>query len=596
MTAQETIFVQIASYRDPELVPTLRDLFAKAARPERIFVGICWQYQPGEEPEHPEVDAPPAQLRWRNVPISESHGVCWARAQVQTLYEGEDFMLSIDSHMRFAPKWDEMLIEEWRRCDNPRAVLSHLPPGYTPPDTLAADGKPTFLRVLPPHPQTGEIRVHGERFTTVPDHPLPGAFAAAGCHFGPGSIITDIPYDPYLYFEQEEICLSARLYTHGYDVFHPSCLTLYHLYKSDPARPRRNHWEDHTAWGALNRRARERRDALLGYKDSVPSPDAVQELERYGLGTERSLAAYSDYCGIDFTQRRVSDKTLNGGFIPNLARYRTLPIVPPQEEPSAFKENTDSATAAKTPQPEVKKIPSAFTGVPVAQFTPVSTDILAGLGPEARLRDAPPGVLIMDRYAPPDFCQKLCDYADTVAGRKLQVVDNDLSTGEKVITRESAGRVTDYVTINGAAATILPTFIDIYANRLAPYYGVDFEWFERPQILRYPPGGKYDPHADAEHIDAATRRWVRAQDRDISVLLYLNNGYEGGAIAFPDLDYAIKPETGMLLAFPSDHRYLHAARPTTSGMRYVIVSWAASLGTPRVRPRPPYACVHLKLP
>ena len=37
------IFVNIASFRDPELSPTLRDLFAKATYPERIAVGICLQ-------------------------------------------------------------------------------------------------------------------------------------------------------------------------------------------------------------------------------------------------------------------------------------------------------------------------------------------------------------------------------------------------------------------------------------------------------------------------------------------------------------------------------------------------------------------------
>lgn len=39
-TPEDTIFVQIASYRDSELQWTLKDLFEKAKRPENIFVGI----------------------------------------------------------------------------------------------------------------------------------------------------------------------------------------------------------------------------------------------------------------------------------------------------------------------------------------------------------------------------------------------------------------------------------------------------------------------------------------------------------------------------------------------------------------------------
>jgi hypothetical protein len=35
------IFVQIASYRDPELVPTIKDCISKAKNPENLVFGIC---------------------------------------------------------------------------------------------------------------------------------------------------------------------------------------------------------------------------------------------------------------------------------------------------------------------------------------------------------------------------------------------------------------------------------------------------------------------------------------------------------------------------------------------------------------------------
>ena len=40
----ESIFVQIASYRDPELVPTILDMFETAEKPENLKVCICWQH------------------------------------------------------------------------------------------------------------------------------------------------------------------------------------------------------------------------------------------------------------------------------------------------------------------------------------------------------------------------------------------------------------------------------------------------------------------------------------------------------------------------------------------------------------------------
>ena len=39
----ETIFVQIASYRDPDLINTLEDILNKAKSPQNLRFGIAWQ-------------------------------------------------------------------------------------------------------------------------------------------------------------------------------------------------------------------------------------------------------------------------------------------------------------------------------------------------------------------------------------------------------------------------------------------------------------------------------------------------------------------------------------------------------------------------
>lgn len=211
-----------------------------------------------------------------------------------------------------------------------------------------------------------------------------------------------------------------------------------------------------------------------------------------------------------------------------------------------------------------------------------------------RRRDTPPGVLVVDDYLPPDVCARITRYALESPGRPLKVLDHARSTAEKVQTVASDKRVTEKVPIDGIAPTLLGVFLDVYGQRVEPHYDVELEWFERPQILRYPPGGVYHAHADAEHWDKASQRFVRAQDRDYSVLVYVNDGYEGGAIAFPRLDFEVQPRAGMLVAFPSDHRYEHAARPTTSGVRIALVSWAAVRGTRRVRKRAPFGAVMLR--
>jgi len=43
----KTIFIQIAAYRDPELIPTLDDLLSNAKYPDRLKICIAWQHSKG---------------------------------------------------------------------------------------------------------------------------------------------------------------------------------------------------------------------------------------------------------------------------------------------------------------------------------------------------------------------------------------------------------------------------------------------------------------------------------------------------------------------------------------------------------------------
>ena len=43
------IFIQIASYRDPQLIPTLDDCIDKATNPENLVFSIAWQHSSEDE-------------------------------------------------------------------------------------------------------------------------------------------------------------------------------------------------------------------------------------------------------------------------------------------------------------------------------------------------------------------------------------------------------------------------------------------------------------------------------------------------------------------------------------------------------------------
>ena len=105
------IFVQIASYRDPQLVSTLKDMIANANRPKNLRFGIARQFNPEDKFDDLTEYKNDKRFRILDIPFEESKGVCWARNLTQQVYEGEEYTMQIDSHMRFAPNWDDEMIK-----------------------------------------------------------------------------------------------------------------------------------------------------------------------------------------------------------------------------------------------------------------------------------------------------------------------------------------------------------------------------------------------------------------------------------------------------------------------------------------------------
>lgn len=315
-----TIFVQIASYRDPECQWTVKNLFEKAKFPERIFAGICWQFDEEHDGDcFVEPSPRPEQTRVVNVSAYDSQGVCWARHVAQTLYEGEDYVLMIDSHMRFIDDWDEALIDELNKCPSEKSFLSSYPPGYQPPNQLAENPMPTVLLAQDFNEQ-GDIRFKGETLYTKPDTPLNGAFLAGGQIFAPGAFVKEVAYDPFMYFNHEEITLAARAYTHGWDSYSPTDTFMYHLYHTGNAG-RRLHWEDNKDWSHMTRVSRGRYNYLLG--GQLPEHENIlTDIDQYGLGSVRSLAEFEAYTGLDFKSKVSSERAQKGQFIKNIDAYR----------------------------------------------------------------------------------------------------------------------------------------------------------------------------------------------------------------------------------------------------------------------------------
>lgn len=297
------IFVQIASYRDPELVPTVEDALQKAAHPERLTFGIVWQGKVGLD------DLPTQRLAWCRLLLIDSdrsRGVCWARAKTQALWDGEPYTLQIDSHMRFVQGWDDLLLHLLEQCPSPKSVLTAYPPPYTPP-ALLHPGEPTALGASHFNEQ-GSLSLASRHSLAAYRQPQLGLFMAAGFWFAPAQFLREVPYDPALYFYGEEINLTVRAWTNGWDIYHPNQIVCYHEYQR-AGKPR--HWEDRADWWQLDQIAHQRLRQLLGMEPSQGI------LGRYNLGVQRSLTEYERFSGVNFKQRSLSAAAYQG--IPILA-------------------------------------------------------------------------------------------------------------------------------------------------------------------------------------------------------------------------------------------------------------------------------------
>jgi predicted 2-oxoglutarate/Fe(II)-dependent dioxygenase YbiX len=83
------------------------------------------------------------------------------------------------------------------------------------------------------------------------------------------------------------------------------------------------------------------------------------------------------------------------------------------------------------------------------------------------------------------------------------------------------------------------------------------------QLVRYPSGGFFLPHADASLHPRERRR--------ISVIVYLNDDFEGGETEFMGTGEVVRPAAGAVLTFAA--HLPHTGRPVANGEKWVVVAW-----------------------
>lgn len=284
-----SIFVQMTSYKNFDVVPTIKDCIEKCSNKDNLYFGLCLQQN---EPAPNELNHP--RIKISVVPLGDSKGPSWARSQAQNFYEGQDYVLQIDAGSRFLPNWDVELIAAISSAGSQKPIITNFPNKFNP-----ANGELENTSVA------YKVQVYSFMSNVPLSWPSPmknvtsisrGCYLNESFFFARGEHCRDCPYDPSLYASESEAAMTVRSFTSGYDLFCHFRPVVWRDYSPRPAN-----WQDDPSWWLKDRSSKNRFAELLAGR-----------LQEFGLGRERSLRDFELYSGIDLLNKRIQRTTVTG--------------------------------------------------------------------------------------------------------------------------------------------------------------------------------------------------------------------------------------------------------------------------------------------
>ena len=174
-------------------------------------------------------------------------------------------------------------------------------------------------------------------------------------------------------------------------------------------------------------------------------------------------------------------------------------------------------------------------------------------------------IIHLDVKLPDKITKKFIEYIDYKAKKKMLVADGLNTDTRNVFGHHlNESSITDKVLFN----VVKDIIWNYYFNYKAKFKLLTIGTLNQVDILKYTPGGKYEVHCDHGTL----------HNRTLSVIINLNEGYEGGDLVFYEPNCVdeikrIKCKAGTIVMFPSVFLYPHKIEPIKKGQRYSIVSW-----------------------
>jgi hypothetical protein len=294
-----SIFISIASYRDPELQWTIKSAIDNADNPSELYFGVIYQGLPSEMPD---IENIPNMSLVKFHPKS-AKGAGYARAKAMELYSNQTYFLQIDSHTRFEKGWDTISIDQLNRAKSisghNKVILSYFPAPFEP----ERNGGMLLIKNNPkikPYPTRQKpILNKREQWTAermefenkAKEDPEISKTVLGGFMFSDGLIVKQVPYDEEISFFGEELCFAVRAWTRGWDIYSPAKNIVYHFYSRGGYN---KIWKDRNlrgiSWTELEHISYKKQKLVLcGEQDGF-----------FGVGNVRTLEEYEQFAEIDF--------------------------------------------------------------------------------------------------------------------------------------------------------------------------------------------------------------------------------------------------------------------------------------------------------
>jgi hypothetical protein len=202
---------------------------------------------------------------------------------------------------------------------------------------------------------------------------------------------------------------------------------------------------------------------------------------------------------------------------------------------------------------------------------------------QLRQHHAAPRIFTIEKFVSREVCDWFIDYA---ARRQEASTVRDGATGRDIL---SPGRSATFAPTDALEGDLV---LQLTKLRIAEAVQTDVSHQEPTQFLRYRPGQEYQAHYDLirpqEEAAAAEELRVLGQ-RTATVLVYLNDAYEGGETHFPHLNWGFRGKPGDALIFwnisaagERERASLHAGLPIKTGTKWILSQWVRAKPVPLI--------------